>query len=437
MANTSDIVSVQISVKDAAANVASFSTIAIFAKSPILGMATFDANPDGLSAMVTAGFALGSAAYRKALAIVAAETKPATFKVWGRTLLNAQAIKFTPTVTTTGYVYSLDVVLPAGTTSTVTYTVLAGATPTTIATAMVALLEALTGVSCADGTGFMTLTPTATGDRFHLRNVDRGLTVDDTSADAGIATDLAAAQLADPDFYGVILDSNSSAEIVACAAWCEANEKLFLGLSIDSEVYVTGSSDVVSTLKTANYTRSNAIVTRDSAGAIDAGLMSRQFSKDPGSSTWALKTIPGANVDAWNATELGFMKGKNAQFYAVYSGLSLTQNGSAAGGRFFDITYGVDWLKANMTAALLSYLANREKVDFNDVGIGELESPIRMWLTLAESAKLINPGWTVTLPKSAAIADADKAARNVPGIKFNAVLAGAIHKVNVAGTITL
>lgn len=437
MANPAEIVNVSIVIKDAAANVTAFSNIAIFAKAPFLGWRTYDLTPDGLTAMLTDGFTVGSAAYLKAAAMVAQEIKPATVKVWSRTLVNAQSVELTPTTTTEGFVYSLTIVLPSGVSNDITVTCGAAESVATLCDKLTTALT-LTGVTPTDNTTKVTLTPTTAGTRFYLRSVIRDLKVEDVSPDAGIATDLAAAALADPDFYGVILDSNGKAEIVACAAWCLSNEKLFHALSLDSEVEDGGvSDDVVSTLVTAGNTRANVVRTRDGYGMIDAGWMARQIVQTPGSTTWALKTIPGANVDNWNATELTALKAKKALYYTTFSGLSLTQFGAAASGRFFDITIGVDWLKSTMTGDVLTYLASREKVDFTDPGIGEIEAPIRARMQLAENNKLLKPGWTVTMPKEADVPTVDKAARNLPGIKFNGILAGAIHKVSINGTVTL
>src|SRR5690606_6065036 len=123
-----------------------------------------------------------------------------------------------------------------------------------VATGIVALIHAVTGVDCADDVGSMTVTPTTAGDRFFL-DTNSDLVVKDISADAGIATDLAAGQALDPDFYGVVTDGYSEAEINAAAAWCEANGKEFIGLTNDTDVVTASTTDVASDFYAAGYNR--------------------------------------------------------------------------------------------------------------------------------------------------------------------------------------
>ena len=44
-------------------------------------------------------------------------------------------------------------------------------------------------------------------------------------------------------------------------------------------------------------------------------------------------------------------------------------------------------------------------------------------------------GFTTSVPTAASVSDADKAARTLKGCKFTARLAGAIHLVEVSGTL--
>lgn len=441
MANPSEIVAVTITVQDAVAAEVNFGSILIVANAPYLAgtIQTYDVSAAGLAAMITDGFTQGSAAYLMVSRLAAQNPTVTQVKIYSRTTTNAQEIVCTPLDTTEDYVYTFNVVNPAGTSTEIEYTVLAAATPTSISTAIAALVNAITGVDGTDNTGTFSISPTTSGTRVHVSSMDPQISCEDTSADAGIATDLAAALVADSDFYGVLIDSNCKAELVAAAAWATSNKKIILGLSIDSEIDDAGvSDDVCSTIKATGTDYANVVYTREHASYANAGLLGRQFALDPGSSSWSNKKVTGVTVDTFTATEHSVARGKQALLYETYLGLPMIRNGEAAGGRFFDITHGKDWLTYIIQAALLAYLAKVEKIDYTDEGIGEVEGVIRGQLGLAAQVRFITEdSIKVNVPKAADVSAADKANRQLNGVTFSATLAGAIHSTVIAGTISV
>ena len=47
-----------------------------------------------------------------------------------------------------------------------------------------------------------------------------------------------------------------------------------------------------------------------------------------------------------------------------------------------------------------------------------------------------DPAFTVTAPAVADVSAGDKTARTLPDVDFDATLAGAIHKVEISGTVS-
>jgi hypothetical protein len=442
MANVSEIINVSITVQDASATAENFGTIMILADAPFLAgtVQTYDCNPDGLTAMVTAGFNLGDAAKLMADIMAQQNATVPSFKVFSRSNSESQSVNVTPTNTTEGYEYSLGVRGVNGTVTTLEYTVQAADTVADVIDGLIAS-GTPNGVTFTDNTTDFDITPTASGTRFHLSGIDTALTVVDESTSGDIAADLALAIAADPDFYGVLIDSNEKSEIVAAAAWCATNKKIMLGLSFDSEIANSGvSDDVVSTIVATSNNYANVFYTYDHDGYVNAGLLAKAFAKDPGSSTWAHQTISGPTVDPFTATVHANVRAKNAQTYETYKGLNLTYDGSAASGRFFDITRGTDWLQSIIESALISFIANQSdasKVKFTDVGIGQIEGVIRGQLALAAGVDFIESDFTVSVPKAADVSTANKIARTLTGVTFEANLSGAIHSVTVRGTLVI
>lgn len=441
MTDISNVVSVTVKVQDAIPAADAFGVMAVFAyTTAITGMHTYTTNADGLAQMLADGIPANSAARIIASIISSGSPKVTSFKLWPRSTHAAQTIKISPTILTQGYVYNFT--LTDGIeTALVSYTVLAGATAITNATAIAALITPLS-VGNVTGThagsdAFFTLGVSSGTDRFWLSSVGRGLTIEDTSTNGGIATDLDAAVSADPEFFGVVLDTSSATENTAAAAWAEANERIFLALSSDTAILTSATNDVASTLKTLGYNFTSVVYSQDGGHYANAALMGRQFSQKPGSSSFHAKKLPGVATDNLNATELGFCRGKNAIPYVSVKTIPMTFDGKAAGGRFLDLTIGIQWLKSIIQSACLIVIANAEKVDMSNEGISEFVNAVSGCMGQAEAAHLLLAGWTVSAPDVRDISVTDRGNRLLNQITFDGTFGGGIHKVQIAGTVSI
>lgn len=116
------------------------------------------------------------------------------------------------------------------------------------------------------------------------------------------------------------------------------------------------------------------------------------------------------------------------------------------GGEWIDVIRFRDWLKNDMQYRLFNLLYTHPKIPYTDEGIALVQNQMVASLTQGqrqggiapdefdEDGKLI-PGFTVTVPLAANLTAADRASRVLGGCKFHARLAGAIHVVNVYGTL--
>lgn len=432
-----DTVSVTVTVYDATPAVQDFGTIAILAVTPYVGeVRSYAPSSSGLAAMVTDGFTVNDEAYRKVAAIASQNPHTARpVKILPRTTASTQTLDLTPAYTTAGkrVLFTLEYL---GTEHEVDVTIQTGDAAADIIDDIVSDLGTITGLTITDASTKLTIALTAPGAaHFHVKDVV-GLTLDDTTADAGIAADLAAAIILDSDWYGLLLDSNSAAEILLAATWALANDKLAAFLSVDSD-NTTASDGIAFDLGALTNHNAVVLVTRDSNGQGDAGIMGRQFSRTPGSSMWAHKAISGQTPDAWTATEFANLRNNGALVYVTDQGVNHTYDGAACSGRFADITRGIAWLRARIRAAVLAQIVNVEKIPYTQAGIGIVESAIYGVLSLAQSNGLLASGWTVTSPELSTISSANKANRILPDIKFAATLAGAIQTVTIDGTVVV
>ena len=433
-----DTVSVTVTVYDAAPAVQDFGTIAILAAAPYVGeVRSYAPSSAGLSAMVTDGFTVNDEAYRMVSAIASQNPHTARpVKILPRdTGANAQEMEFTPAYTTAGKRVLLTLEY-LGIDHEVDVTIQAGDAAADIIDDIVTDLGVISGLTITDGSTKLTIKLTAAdAARFHVKSVV-GLTMLDVTADAGVATDLAAAIILDGDWYGLLLDSTAPAEIAAAAAWALANDKLSAFISLDSN-NTTASDGVAFDLGALTNHNAVVLVTHDSFGRGDAGIMGRQFSRTPGSSTWAHKAISGQTPDAWTSAQFSVLRTNGALVYVTDQGVNHTYDGAACSGRFADITRGIAWLRARIREAVLAQIVNVEKIPYTQAGIGIVESAIYGVLSLAQSNGLLASGWTVTSPELSTISTANKANRILPDIKFAATLAGAIQTVTIDGTVVV
>lgn len=388
--------------------------------------------------MLTDGFTAASPLYKMAVALKSQTPCPQTFKVGRLALPYTQTVQATVTSAVQGFVYTLEVNGTA-----LSYTVPGAATLTSVATAIASLMSGVAG--CAATSSVAVITATAAAGSLNSYYFDRGFTIKETTTDPGIATDLAAINTIDPAWYGLAIDCNAEAIIDAAAVWGESNKKLFAVQSSDSGVVDSvNTTDVASDLKALATTRTVGIYhrgigrTQDWAAAAWLGV---GLAADPGSITWAFKTLATISVDTLQAGERTSLATKYWSSYEAINAVNVTFEGKTGSGRFIDVTHFVDWLYATIQIDAFALLANAPKLPYTASGLAAIEGSIRG--SLAKGKKNPNPGLDpdyqsqVTVPGVAAQSTTDRAARIVRGIEFQDRLSGALHNLIIRGRVSV
>ena len=261
------------------------------------------------------------------------------------------------------------------------------------------------------------------------------------SGDATIAASLTAIQNEDNSWYGLVADQAMVADFDDIAAWVESAKKLAIFWITDADAYdATKTTDLASVLKAAAYDRSAVIwhaTPASGADYPDAAWMGEGFPYDPGTSTWAYKTLKGVTPDNIAGKETP-LQNKNCNYYSEVGGVNITQEGKVASGEWIDIIIGTDWLEARLREEVFSAFVNNRKVPYDDTGIAMIEGLVKGVLQrAAKSGILQEDSIVVTVPKYADIPQADKIARKLPDVKFTALYQGAIHRTTINGTISV
>jgi hypothetical protein len=392
-----------------------------------------------LTDLVADGFTSTDAIYLAALAIVSQDPRPASFKVIRASNAIAQTMHFNVTDTQTGHVDGLVVLAPDGTTHPIQHTVTTGQTAAQIATALAAIT--VSGLTLAVNGGVNTqvdITVNAAGAVWYPSAVTGGDFFDDT-ATLTPGTDLDAAVLVDPNFYGIASTVQSDANIQAIAVWVEANERMQWYTTAGTN-NINAQTGIFATLKTAAYKRSVGWYSGTPSEFLGLGILSLMLTFDPGSATAFGKTVAGVAADNLSPTQINNAEAQNGNVYVPVAGDNTTLTGIAASGLYADITIGIDALAQDMQIAVFSLMKRSPKVPYTRKGIssigGEMRGSLQRFVNDGFLSSDTGEEFQVQLPDLAAISQADKQNRILRNAKFTAVATGAIQKAAIQGSLS-
>lgn len=316
---------------------------------------------------------------------------------------------------------------------------------TEIVAGLIALINAGTDTLTATGTTTLVLTGNTPGAWDDVEVLDPTLlSLAQDHADPGVAADLAAIKLEDNTWYGIVNLYNSAAMVTAIAAFAEANEKLLIFATQDSKCVLdaeSGATDIMKTLKTAAYARTAGIYHPSPGQFADAAWAGRCLPLQPGSETWALKTLAGVAATRLTATWRTNVLAKRGNVYETIAGRNITQFGTVADNEYIDVIRFIDWVKARIAESVFTTLtdSNNPKVPYTDRGIALIAGDVRGVLKEGAAVGGLDADTiVVSVPKAKDAAPADKAARVLKNLNFSATLQGAIHTANpIRGTLTI
>ncbi len=321
----------------------------------------------------------------------------------------------------------------------------ASATDNEIAAGLQALIPGASGLSvtCTDDLdGTITIDSAVSGDIFTValsaNLAQEALTATEAPEAAGTAI-----RLVDDDWYATVLTSRTQAEVESYALWVESNDKLFGTASSDANIINTtdaaDTTTIASVLKAAAYDHTSLMYHDAPATFPDAAFFGRQLPTDPGSTSWAFKTLIGISNVIMTSTQTKNAHDKKVNTYTVKGGVNITFEGWVSSGEFIDIIRGIDWTIARISERILSKKVNLPKIPGTDAGIGIIEAEVRAQLAEGVSVGLFtnDPAPIVTVPLQSARSDADKLSRTLNDVTFEATLSGAIHHSVVAGVVVV
>lgn len=399
---------------------------------------------------IAADFAAGTPEYISASQIFAQSPHPESVIVGRASLKPTQVYVIGVSSVVDSHAYSVNVSGPGITTTTATFTSGGSTDNDTIVAGLVTQLNNVIGATYtaaatgSSGSQVVTVTANASGVWFSLSLLNVAeLSIKQTHADPGVATDLAAILLQDDTWYALHTTFNSKDYVLAAAAWVESNTKLYLVDVNETEAInvAVGSTpgDTLYALFQLTYNRTVGSYYSIPSSMFSAAWMGRVLPDEPGSETWKFKTLAGIVPMRLTSTQRTNLRARKANSYTTIAGVNKTWEGTVAGGDlgFIDVTRGLDWLEDDMAKSVFEALAGEEKIPYTDAGIAVIRSEVKSSLKRAAARTIIADDFEISVPKVAAISQADKALRKLPDVKFTATLQGAIHSVQILGTVSV
>lgn len=253
---------------------------------------------------------------------------------------------------------------------------------------------------------------------------------------------LATYKTTDNAWWAICIDSRGKADLNEAGTFANANKKYFFG-----------GSDDITALDNRNIDR-EAYIIHDNLDTDypECALVGQNIPKTPGSFTYKWKRLSGQNASTFTSTQLTAIRTNNGIALQEQSGQTFTNEGISTSGEFIDVIHGQDWVEDQLKIEILGLMLNNDKISLDDTGIAQVEAKVRGVMKRAGDNGIIAEAkneadleksddkkymYQVTTPIRADLSTADKTARILRDVKFVYFLAGAIHKVFVAGLITV
>ena len=323
----------------------------------------------------------------------------------------------------------------------------------TSAAGIVTITDKVTGA--AGNSVVITETATVTGVTSVIVQPSGG--ADATTSEA-IADVLDAAVLENPDFYCVALDRNYRAfesEILDCAAWTEANERVFANTTNDTDVLdVANDTDIATQLQNLGYTRTftmySSVVTQYPDCAAFGILATTSFRGTNTLKTLKFKDAIGINSEPLTPNALNAVHEKSCNVLYETASIRMIDDGRMASPTrtWFDEIHGTDALTEEIRVRVFGALTRTStKIPYTESGMATLKAEVSGALDQYVTNGFLASGvdedgnyldaYTVSSSPVALASTADKSARIAPDISFTARLAGSVHNITINGKLVL
>lgn len=175
----------------------------------------------------------------------------------------------------------------------------------------------------------------------------------------------------------------------------------------------------------------------------EAALVGATAGKPVGSITYKNQILTGLTPAVLSDTELTAISNANAIAFVLKAGEGVTSDGITTSGEYIDIIDSEDWIIQNIEYQTQQVLNNNDKIPYDNNGIAMLENVCVNVLREAANNGMIAVGddgdyqYSVDYQGRSATSATDRAKRQYVLGAFSFALSGAIHTVEINGTIEI
>lgn len=174
-----------------------------------------------------------------------------------------------------------------------------------------------------------------------------------------------------------------------------------------------------------------------------AALVGETAGRNAGSFTYKNLVLSGVAAQDLTEAQIDDIHEKGGITFVQKAGDNVTSEGKVAGGEYIDVIDSEDYIISQLAYKTQKVLNNAAKVPYDNNGIAMLESVAVDVLQTAYNNGMIvtntdgTPGYSVSYALREDTADTDRANRQYLGGSFAFALTGAVHEVEITGSITV
>lgn len=168
---------------------------------------------------------------------------------------------------------------------------------------------------------------------------------------------------------------------------------------------------------------------------------------ESGSETWANMVVNGIAESTLVSTTINTLETQSLSYIIKVGNKIITQGAKTAAGEWIDLIRFRDWLHVDMAQRVCNLLISNPKIPYTDNGITAVENQMVASLKEGQTRGGIAekefddmgeeiPGYKTMVPLASSLTSAQRASRTLKDCKFKARIAGAIHMVEITGSLT-
>lgn len=266
-----------------------------------------------------------------------------------------------------------------------------------------------------------------------------------TASAAAVPTAIAAIKNQYNKFFMCMTPTRILSVQKAIADWVEAQSDK-MGVFIDDYTVSSWATDSITKyLHDKNMAGSFAVSTKRVKNFLDAAMAGRCLVMQPGSETWALKTLNAVKADDFTETDYQKIRALNGNTFEDYgSGITVTYPGLTGDGESIEVIRFAYWQADRMQKDLATLFVNRNKIGHDmpgyEVVCAKMESSLQagkdaggIMQDFTDANGDLIRGFTVKRPTMAQVSATQRISGDLT-VEFEFYLRYAIKHVNAIGT---